>query len=503
MKKIYYLFTIIICFGYQAIGQSRLIPKGILNQSFEAFYQLLSIPNDAHYPEQVAANVAYMEQAFQKRNFEVQQLETATSPLLLAHKSYPGNTHTVLVYLQVDGQPVDPSFWYQEDPFIPVLKTPVPGNTAYDEIEWEKLYEEDIDTEWRIFARSTSDSKGAIVMFLTALDILEAEGKYPVCNLKVIMDFEEEISSPSFAPAVKQYREELAADMLLILDGPRHISNQPTLTFGARGIADLTLTTYGPIVPQHSGHYGNYAPNPALILSKLLASMKDDQGRVTIPGFYEGIELDDDTKKLLAGVPDNEAQIQRKIGIAFPDQVASTYQESLQFPSLNIRGMASGWVGDKVRTIVPATATAELDIRFVPETDPLRLIQLVTDHIEKQGFYITDKAPTGAERLKHPRIVTLTSGVGYMSFRTDVNSIVGKWLRKALTDEFGTSPVIIRNAGGSIPLAPVVNELGIPAVLVPTVNRDNNQHSPNENIRVGNFIDGIRTNLAYLTTAIE
>ncbi|MEM9717687.1 MAG: M20/M25/M40 family metallo-hydrolase [Bacteroidota bacterium] len=503
MKKIFPLFTMIMCLGYGSKSQNTVIPKEMLDKGFEEFYQLLSLPNDAHYPEQVAANVAYMERAFTQRDFQVQRLETETSPLLLASKYYPGNTQTVLVYLQVDGQPVDPSFWYQEDPFKPVLKTPISGNRAYKAIEWEQLYSENLDPEWRIFARSTADSKGAIVMFMTALDMLVAKGKKPVCNLKVIMDFEEEISSPSFAPAVRQYREALAADMLLILDGPRHISNQPTLTFGARGIADLTLTTYGPIVPQHSGHYGNYAPNPALILSKLLASMKDEQGRVVIPGFYNGIELDEETRQLLAGVPDNEAQIQRKIGIAFPDQVAPTYQESLQYPSLNIRGMSSGWVGDKVRTIVPSTATAEIDIRFVPETDPLHLIQLVTEHIEKQGFYITDKAPTGQERLKHPRIVTLTSGVGYMSFRTDVNSVAGRWLRRALTKEFGSPPVIIRNAGGSIPLAPVVNELGIPAVLVPTVNRDNNQHSPNENIRVGNFIDGIRTNLAYLTTPIQ
>ncbi len=501
MKKIYLFLTKLSLVGCSLWAQSLEIPQDQLHKSFDEFYQLLSIPNDAHFPEQVSANVAFMEEAFVKRNFKVQTLETETSPLLLASRSYPGNKHTALIYLQVDGQPVDPSFWHQEDPFMPVLKKSVSGPQAYEIISWESLKGE-IDPEWRIFARSTSDSKGAILMFLTALDILAKKEINPVCNLKVIMDFEEEISSPSFAPAVREYRDLLAADMLLILDGPRHISNRPTLTFGARGIAQITLTTYGPIVPQHSGHYGNYAPNPGFRLSRLLASMKDEKGRVTLPGFYDGVNLDEDTRKLLAGVPDNEAQIQRKIGIAYPDQVAPNYQEALQYPSLNIRGLSSGWVGKKARTIVPSTATAEIDIRFVPETDPNRLIQLVRDHIESQGYYLTEKSPTGVERLKHPRIATFTSSVGYMSFRTDVHSLPGKWLQRALTDEFGEPPVIIRSAGGSIPLAPVVNELGMPAVLVPTVNRDNNQHSPNENIRVGNYIDGIRTNLAYLTTAI-
>ena len=499
----------IICFWgttifllFRLSAQPPQISAKQLHTSFQEFYQLLSLPNDAHYPNQVAANIAYMEKAFAQRGFEVQSLKTDTSPLLLASRNWPGKKHTALIYLQVDGQPVDPSFWQQEDPFKPVLKKTVSGTQAYEIIDWDLLYG-DLDPEWRIFARSTSDSKGAIQMFLTALDILEQAGKSPVCNLKVIMDFEEEISSPSFAPAVRTYRDLLAADMLLILDGPRHYSNQPTLTFGARGIAEITLTTYGPIVPQHSGHYGNYAPNPALILSQLLASMKDPKGRVTIPGFYDGVSLDESTRSILTAVPDNEAQIQRRIGIAFPDSVASSYQEALQYPSLNIRGLSSGWVGNKARTIVPATATAEIDIRFVPETDPNRLIKLVYDHIKAQGFFLTDQSPTGAERLANPRIATFTSSVGYQAFRTDFQSIAGKWLIKALTREFGSPPVIIRSAGGSIPLAPVVNELGIPAVLVPTVNRDNNQHSPNENIRVGNYLDGIRTNLAYLCTEIE
>ena len=316
----------------------------------------------------------------------------------------------------------------------------------------------------------------------------------PNFNMKVIMDFEEEMGSPNLPEAVRQYKSALAADMLIIFDGPRHIANKPTLTFGARGISDVTLHVYGPMYPQHSGHYGNWAPNPAVRLSQLIASMKDEQERVTIPGFYDGITLTDDVKTVLAAVPDDEAYINYKqLVIAKGTGVAPTYQESLQYPSLNVRGFRSGWVGDEVRTIVPSIAIAEIDIRLVLESDPDRLINLVREHIIGQGYYVIDRKPTSRERLMHDRICQFTSSTSYLAFRTDFDSEVGAWLDRALVRAFGEEPIKQRTSGGSIPISPFVNELGIPAVTVPTVNRDNNQHSPNENIRIGNYVDGIKT----------
>jgi acetylornithine deacetylase/succinyl-diaminopimelate desuccinylase-like protein len=286
--------------------------------------------------------------------------------------------------------------------------------------------------------------------------------------------------------------------MLIIFDGPRHISNKPTLTFGARGIATITLTTYGPVVPQHSGHFGNYAPNPALRLSKLLASMKDDKGRVTIPGFYDGIQIDPKTEKILKAVPDDEAHIKDRLQIASADEVGTYYQEAIQYPSLNIRGMQSGWINEKVRTIIPGWARAEIDVRLVLESDPERLLKLVKSHIKDQGYLILDSIPSKTERLNHDKIATFTSEVSYQSFRTDFDSEVGLWLTKALNRAFNEDPIRIRMSGGSIPIAPFVNTLNIPAVTVPTVNRDNNQHSPNENLRLGNYREGIKTMLAIL-----
>lgn len=471
--------------------------------SLPQLQQLLAIPNDAHFHDDIEKNVVWCEQHFGKRGFTTKRLETSTVPLLLAErKAKKANAKTVLVYLQIDGQPVDPNFWFQDSPYQAVLKEKAVDG-GYEEIEWSKLYEANPDPEWRIFARSTADSKGAVNMFLTAVDMINKEDFMPDFNMKVIMDFEEEIGSPRLPQAVKDYKEDLSSDMLVIFDGPRHLSNQPTLTFGARGISTITLKVFGPYFPQHSGHYGNYVPNPALRLSQLLSSMKDEEGRVVIPGFYDGIEISDDVKSILAQVPDDEQNIKLKMGIAKPDGIAGNYQESLQYPSLNVRGMLSGWVGEERRTIIPSSATAEIDVRLVVESDPERLINLVRDHIKGQGYHLISEKPTGAERAKYDKICAFSHETSYLAFRTDFDSDIGVWLDKALVRAFDRTPIKQRTSGGSIPISPFVNELGIPAVTVPTVNRDNNQHSPNENIRFGNYVDGIKTIYYILKESID
>lgn len=464
-------------------------------ESFDTLHELLSIPNDAFYPEDIELNVKWCETAFSQRNFSTTRIETETVPLLLAERKHKDAKKTVLIYLQLDGQPIDSTRWFQESPYKPTLKRKG-ANKEWEIISWDKISE--YEDDWRVFARSASDAKGPVAMFLAALDAAAEEKIEPNYNIKVIMDFEEEMGSPRLTEAVTKNAELLKADMLIIYDGPRHITNKPTLTFGARGIATITLTTYGPAVPQHSGHFGNYVPNPALRLSKLLASMKDDEGRVTIPGFYDGINIDSNTEKILKAVPDDEAQIKKRLQIKESDKVGNYYQESIQYPSLNIRGMQSGWIDEKVRTIIPGWARAEIDVRLVLESDPERLLHLIKDHISAQGYFVIDKEATEQERLTHTKIATFTSEISYQSFRTDFDSEVGLWLRKALKNAFGEEPIMIRMSGGSIPISPFVTTLGIPAVTVPTVNRDNNQHSPNENIRLGNYREGIKTMIAIL-----
>lgn len=469
-------------------------------RSLELYREFLSLPNDANFPEDILRMVQWMEPQFAARGFEMQRIPTAGSPLLFAERRRPGATRTVLVYLQSDGQPVDPSAWFQADPFKPALKEP--DGDGFSEIPWRSL-DGRIDPDWRVFARSASDSKGPMTQFLVAMDILNEAGQELDFNMKVIIDTEEEIGSPHLPQAVIDNRDLLAADLLLIFDGPPHPSNQPTVKFGARGIATITLTTFGPRFPQHSGHYGNYAPNPAFHMSRILSSMKKENGQVLIPGFYHGIDLSDEVRQILAAVPDDEDRIRADLGIAQSDSIGANLQESVQYPSLNIRGLSSGWVGDKVRTIVPATATAEIDIRLVKESDPDYLVDLVKRHIEGMGYYVTDRPPTDEERMEHPRIVSFTSNYSYAAYRSDFNAAAGRLARAGLRHLYGKEPILIRTSGGSIPISPFVDTLGIPAASVPTVNMDNNQHSPNENIRLGNFKEGIAMLVSVLSQAMD
>ncbi|MCS6974024.1 MAG: M20/M25/M40 family metallo-hydrolase [Cyclobacteriaceae bacterium] len=466
-------------------------------QSFKLFYDLLSLPNDAHYPEDIEKNVQWCENAFTSRGFTTQRLSTPTVPLLLASRPVKKATKTVLIYLQLDGQPVDPSKWNQESPWKPVLKEKDESGN-WKTIPYELLYE-GYQPDWRIFARAASDAKGPVAAFLAALDALKELKSEPNFNMKVIMDFEEELGSPNLPEAVKKYRSELAADMLIIFDGPRHFSNQPTLSFGARGICEMTLTVYGPRQPVHSGNYGNYTPNPAMRLAQLLASMKDPDGRVIIPGFYDGVVLTTEEKAILKQVPDDEQVIKKFLGIAEPDKIGDNFQESLQYPTLNIRGLDALYVGREARTLIPDKAVAEIDIRLVPSSDAERLIGLIKNHIRQQGYYLIDREPTEEERLKYGRIASIRYSVAYGPFQTPFDSDVGRWLTRAMVRAFGNEPVRIRMTGGSIPISPFVLTLGIPAVAVPTVNPDNNQHAENENIRVGNYVEAVKTFLSILT----
>jgi len=501
MKIFRYLLIFLFGFGtggMEVLGQTpspQELEKVALEQArafFPHYLSLVSLPNDAHYPEQLEPNLQWLEKELGKRGFQLERLETDGIPLLLASYTPPSNTvedpFTVMYYLHIDGQPVDPSEWDQADPYQPVLKRKNPAG------KWEAMNMEEAkgewDKEWRIFGRAAADDKGPIGMFFAAWDGLQALGKKPAFSLKILFDPEEEISSPHLPAAIERHRKVLKTDLLLIMDGPMHASNQPTLTYGARGIASMRLITYGPIRPQHSGHYGNYAPNPAIRLARLLASIKDEAGRVSIEGYYDGITLTDEIRAILQNVPDDELALKQALGLGSIDHVGSTLQEALQFPSFNVRGMGSGWIGKEVRTIIPATATAEIDIRLVKESDPERLFALIRAHIEKQGYTVLDHVPSDAERLAFPKIVTLTGKIAYEAFRTDLDHPYGVWLFQSLNKTFGKQPVQIRTMGGSVPISPMIHALGVPAMVFPLVNSDNNQHSPNENLRLGNYVQG-------------
>ena len=462
---------------------------------WDELYAFLSIPNFAPDRPAIMKNISWLEDAFKRRGFSVRTLETDGNPLFFAQFDVSEDADTVLFYMHFDGQDVDPAKWHQKDPYTPVLKARDADGT------WKQISvrpDARFDPEWRIFCRSASDDKSPIVMFLAGMDALAHMGKKPGYNIKVILDSEEESGSPHLAPAVSRYSDVLAADRMMILDGPRHVTNKPTVMFGCRGIATMELRVFGPRVPQHSGHYGNYAPNPALLLSQLLAGMKDKNGKVLIPGFYDGVHIDDNTKALLAEVPDDPEVIRQKLGIARPDQVGANYQESIQYPSLNIMGMRSAWVGEGARTIVPADAVAHLDLRLTPETDGARLLALIKNYVLQQGYHLVSEYPNDQERARYERLASIKGRVATDAFRTDPESKFGQWVIRRMTQTFGKKPIIIRMTGGSVPIAHFINGLEIPAILIPVVNPDNNQHSPDENLRLGNLAEGIQTCIGLL-----
>jgi len=495
MKKIFLFLSVLSLFS--TVAQESAALKSQVRHSIDELRDFVSIPNDALDEADMNRNLRWLIQKFGARGFNASTLPTEGIPLFFAALPIQDEKPTILFYMHFDGQSVDPSKWDQPNPYNVVLKEA--NGEEWKTLPFEDL-NDDINYDWRLFGRATSDDKGPIVMFLNALDLLRKNNMELPFNIKVILDGEEERSSKPLPKAVKQYRELLEADFLVISDGPVHISEKPTVVYGCRGITTLSITAYGPIKPQHSGHYGNYAPNPAFQLAQLLTSMKDTDGKVLVDGYYDGISIDESTLAILKSVPDDQATINSRLQIKKPEKVGAFYQESLQYPSLNVRGLGAGWVGEKARTIVPGSATAELDLRLVPESDGNRLKNLVKKHIQNQGFYVTNTTPTVEERQTHDKIVTIVEGSVTDSFRTDLNHPYGDFIVNTLKSTFNEEVVRIRIMGGTVPIAPFINELNIPAFIVPMVNPDNNQHSPNENLKISQIAYGIQVFYGLLST---
>ena len=470
-------------------------------EGITALRDFLALPNFGQTPDDINKNLAWCERSFQALDFDTEVLISNGVKHLLAERKFKRTERTILFYLQIDGQPVDPSQWIQKSPYIPVLKKCM-GNECQI-ISWDKLTK-DFNPDWKIFARSASDSKGPAIAFIQTLRILNERKINPGFNIKVIMDFQEELGSPTLPALVETNRDKFSADAMLIMDGTRPPGNLPTLMFGARGIATMKLTVYGAYKDLHSGQYGNYAPNPVFALSRLLGSMKDENGRVQIPGFYKGVTMSESRKKAINAVPDDQEQLLEILGIAQPESVGGTYQEALQYPSLNVRGLRAAWVEDEVRTIIPAEALAEIDMRLVPETPAERQIELVKDFITAKGYNILNREPTHEERRTHAKLIKIASRVGSKPFRTDLNSPLGNWLGSAMEHVFGKGNYIrMQSTGGSQPIAPFISVLGIPAISVRIPNPDNNIHAPNENLRLGNFHEGLKMCLGILTRKYE
>ena len=500
-----FLAAILIATILPGIGKSQNMDRSEIRATTDKYFlesvgalrEFLAIPNSSRNKNDIARNVDWCVDRFKALGFDTKVIHSDGVPHVFAEsKRQSKHVKTILFYMQIDGQPVDSAKWQQESPYIPVLKECQDGSCTL--MDWSDLAE--WQPGWRIFARSASDSKGPAAAFMEALRIMQ-EGKHRIpYNVKVIMDFQEELGSPALPQLVRDNQELFKADIMLIMDGTRHISNLPTLTFGARGIATLTMTVYGASKDLHSGQYGNFAPNPVFDLARLLAAMKDKDGRVLIPGYYDGVNLSDEYKATINDIPEDNADLMQTLGLARTEKIGETYQEALQYPSFNVRGLQAGWVGDQVRTIIPASATAEIDMRLVTETPAERQIDLVKNFIISRGYHILDSLPNWQERLDYPYLLQFSYRIGSRPFKTDMNSPLGTTLRQAMERTFGTGNYVSMQAtGGSQPIAPFITTLGIPAVSIRIPNPDNSIHAPNENLRLGNYHEGIMMCLGILS----
>jgi len=288
-------------------------------------------------------------------------------------------------------------------------------------------------------------------------------------------------------------------EVLYVCDGPMYFSNQPTLKFGARGITTIDITVYGPNVNVHSGHYGNWAPNPGIKLARLLASMKHENGNVKVRGFYNTVTpLSRREKEALKTIPSYDEEIKQLYGFAQPEGRGETLMERINLPSLNIRGLESAWVGPQARTVVPAEATAAIDIRMVKGNDPDDMVNKVIEHVKREGFHVVSEDPDQNTRMQYADIVKIVKRGGYPASRTSMDLEISQLTIDALSDYHDESVVLIPTSGGSVPLYIFTQILDVPTISVPIVNHDNNQHQPNENIRMGHYWQGIETLAALL-----
>ncbi|MFP3939225.1 MAG: M20/M25/M40 family metallo-hydrolase [Thermoanaerobaculia bacterium] len=470
------------------------------------YAELLKIPNVASDTESIRRNAEVIRDLLSERGVEAELWTLPDTPeappivygRLKATAGAPGDAPTLGVYVHYDGQPVDPSQWTATSPWEPALYS-----AAVDEGGEPVAFPEagePVDPEWRLYARASGDDKAPIPAILTALDALEAAGVPRTANLVFFFEGEEEAGSPHLERYMRAHRNELRVDAWLICDGPVHQSRRPQLVFGVRGYTGLDITVYGARRYLHSGHYGNWAPNPGLRLAHLLASLRTPEGEVLVKGFGDSTvppteaELD-----AIAALPAVDGALRRELGLAASEMDDAPLAERILHPSLNIRGMESAAVGDKARNVIPTTATASIDIRLAKGNDPVEMLDLVEAHVRRQGYHIVRDEPDPETRLAHPKIARIDRRPAYRAARTPMDTPVARRVIAAARRPAGDDLVLLPTLGGSLPLYLFEEVLDTPIVIVPIANHDNNQHAPDENLRIANLWYGIDLMAALFT----
>ena len=470
------------------------------------FAELLTYPNRARDTQDIERAGAYIRDQLQSVGATAELLRVdGAPPIVYGALTTPGATRTLGIYVHYDGQPVDPSQW-KHPPFEPTLYT-----AAMDAGGRPRPMPRDgeaVDPEWRIYARSAGDDKAPIAALLTVLRAFREGGVRPTSNLVFFFDGEEEAGSPHLREYLTRYRDRVSPiDIWLFFDGPVHASGRPQITFGVRGAMGMEVTVYGAARELHSGHYGNWAPDTPLVLARLLASMKDDTGKVLVEGWYDSTDpIGPEERAALAALPDSDAALKRELGLAWTEGQPASLAERLLLPALTVRGITSGNTGPLASNVIPTTATAALGIRLVKGNDPAHMRALIVRHIERLGFHVVDTDPDLQTRLRYPRIAKITGRVDDVSpaARTSMANPFARQVvaaaSRAAERRFGAESLVIApGMGGTLPLYLFTDVAGKPAVIVPVANHDNNQHGANENLRLANLWYAIDLYAALLT----
>jgi acetylornithine deacetylase/succinyl-diaminopimelate desuccinylase-like protein len=388
-------------------------------------------------------------------------LATGGFPVVYGEIGPAGAGKTLLIYGHYDVQPPEPLEDWISPPFSPSIR------------------------DGRIYARGSGDNKGPHFAHLKAIEsFLAAKGDLPI-RVKILLEGEEESGSTHLAPFIESHKELLAADGVFSADGPMHESGRPLVFLGVRGIVTFELEACGANQDFHSGKAGA-VPNPAWELVQLLATMKDRQGQVLIEGFYDNLRPPEAAaEEAVQRIPFEPEAVLRMWGLeAFDGDPRVSYHHKLMFlPTFNICGLASGYGGDGVKTVIPHRAAAKIDVRLVPDQDPERILRCIRAHMDAHGF--------GHIRL-NPR------GFRYPASRTPVSHPFSKAVIRAVSEGFADTPVVYPSIGASAPDYVFTGIMGLPSIWAAYSPHDERNHAPNENTTVDAFIKGIRTTAALI-----
>lgn len=419
-----------------------------------------------------------------KRDLDVRLVDQDGAAPLVVGKLDFGAEKTVAIYSHYDGQPVNQPNWVN-DPWTPTLHAGIAEDGAP---RVESISDVD-EADYRLYARCTSDDKAPTQALCSALDLLGDDR--PACNLLVITEGEEESGSTNFQDLLAKVPETENVDAWLICDGPVHPSRKQQVIFGARGVVSLQMTVYGPSRTLHSGHFGNWIPNPAMRLVHLLSSMRDDRGFVTIDAYSDRVlKLTAEEIQAIDAMPANDATLLEELGVNGPEDGESGLSLSTMRPAINLHGIQAGHVRNEATNAIMQTAHSSMDIRLVPDQTVAQVREDIERHVEKQRYHIVKQDPEKEALRNHEKVVKMEWGHGYEAARTPLSSPFAQSLIKA-AKHHKKDLVVNPMLGGSVPISKIVATADKPAAILPIANHDNNQHGANENIRIQNLIDGI------------